>query len=57
MSTPPVPDRQALRQRAEHQIANRTDLHTAQAFATLTPDAQQALLHTLHVHHHAHARC
>jgi PAS domain S-box-containing protein len=50
MSNPLVSDMQALRQRAEHQLENRTGMHTAQAYAALTPDAQQQLLHELQVH-------
>jgi hypothetical protein len=50
MSNPLVPDKQALRQRAEHTMANRTGAHTAEAYAALTADAQQKLLHELQVH-------
>ena len=50
MSNPLVSDKQALRQRAEHQLENRTGMHTAQAYAALTPDAQHQLLHELQVH-------
>jgi PAS domain S-box-containing protein len=50
MSTPLVSDKQALRQLAEHQMENRTGMHTAQAYAALPPDAQLALLHELQVH-------
>ena len=50
MSNPLVSDEQVLRQRAEHSMANRTGMHTAQAFAALTPDAQQKLLYELQVH-------
>jgi PAS domain S-box-containing protein len=50
MSNPPVSDKQALRLLAERTMASRTGAYTAEAYAALTPEAQQQLLHELQVH-------
>jgi diguanylate cyclase (GGDEF)-like protein/PAS domain S-box-containing protein len=43
-------EQQGRRERAEHTLAQTQDPGAADAFATLTPDAQKALLHKLQVH-------